>query len=442
MSRYSYDDEYIEVLRDLYGLRGIKLGLDIISGLLKELGNPEQDYPVILVGGTNGKGSTTAMISSILHEEGLRVGRFTKPHLCRFTERIVVDDHEITKREVVEIYDDVKLAGEKVLNRLGRFPTFFECCVAMAYKYFSKSRVDVAVVEVGMGGRLDATNACNPAVSVITNVSLEHKNHLGDTVEKIASEKAGIIRPGRPTVSACSGPALKVIEERCTTLGSELTAVSKDAKYRVLKSNLTGLDLDVKLGDMCFPSLKVNMRGRFQAENALTAVASVLKSSEVIAKVNFDEQALRRGLMKVAFPGRLEPINYEPLVILDCAKDPSAAEALTMSIEEVLPRQDFKTVVSISSDKDYEKILSSLVKITEEFILTRHSVMGRALPIESMAQVLRGLGAKYVSEPTVKDAVRHALASAGKCGRVLVTGSVFTVGEARPIWSGELFDGF
>lgn len=442
MSSSCENGEYAQVLRELYGLRGIKLGLDVISGLLKELGNPERDYPIILVGGTNGKGSTTAMISSMLREEGLRVGRFTKPHLCRFTERVVVDDAEITQKEVVEIYNEVKQAGGRVSSRLGRFPTFFECCVAMAYEYFSERKVDVAVVEVGMGGRLDATNACDPDVSVITNVSLEHKSHLGDTVEKIAAEKAGIIRPGRPTVSACSGPALKVIEERCAALRSELIAVSKDVKYDVLKSDLAGLELNVDFGDVHLRNVKVNMRGRFQAANAVTAMVSVLKSSEVIDKVNFDERTLRRGLEKVSWPGRLEPISREPLVILDCAKDPSAAEALASSLEEILPRSKFRTVVSISSDKEYDKILSSIARVTEEFVLTRHGVMGRALPFEKMAEVLDGIGVKYVSEPTVGEAVRRALASAGRGGRVLVTGSVFTVGEARPIWSGEPYDGF
>lgn len=442
MSNSHDSDEYTEVLKELYELRGVKLGLEVVRGLLNELGNPEEDYPIILVGGTNGKGSTIAMMSSILSEAGLRVGRFTKPHLCRFTERIAVDGQEITKREVVDLYNYVKAAGERVSKKMGRFPTFFECCVAMAYEYFSGKHVDIAVVEVGMGGRLDATNACDPAVSVITNVSLEHKNHLGDTVEEIAMEKAGIIRPGRPTLSACSGTALKVIEGRCATLGSYLTAVSRDVVFRVLRSDLSGIEMDFDLGDTSLPKVKVNMRGRFQAVNAATAITSVLKSSEVLDKVALDEQAIRRGLGKVIWPGRLEPVSTEPLVLLDCAKDPSAADALASSLEEMLPDSKFETVVSISSDKEYDKILASLSIVTEEFVLTRHGVMGRALPIEKMAGFLEGLGAKYSSEPTVRDALMRAITSAGKGGKVLVTGSVFTVGEARPIWSGEPYDGF
>ncbi|MGC8832023.1 MAG: bifunctional folylpolyglutamate synthase/dihydrofolate synthase, partial [Thermoproteota archaeon] len=246
------DDEYVRVLNELYGLRGIKLGLDVVKGVLSELGNPEKDYPIILVGGTNGKGSTVALISSLLREKGLRVGVFTKPHLCRFTERIMVDGREITKGEVVETYEEAREAGEKVSVRMGRLPTFFECSVAMAYKYFSEKQVGVAVVEVGMGGRLDATNACDPAVSVITNVSLEHTKHLGDTVEKIAFEKSGIIRPGRPTVSACSEPALRVVEERCRELGSDLTLIGRDVKHRVLESDLTGLKMDIALKNLRF----------------------------------------------------------------------------------------------------------------------------------------------------------------------------------------------
>ena len=442
MGAWTDDADYIRVLKELYELRGIKLGLDVVRGVLNELGSPEHDYPVILVGGTNGKGSTTTMISSILREEGLRVGTFTKPHLCRFTERIAVDGKEITRREVVETYEEVKEAGEKVSKRAGRFPTFFECCVSMAYKYFSMKRVDVAVVEVGMGGRLDATNACDPVLSVITNVSLEHMKHLGDTVEKIAFEKSGIIRRGRPVVSACSGPALRVIEERCSELGSELTLVSRDVKHRVLKSDLTGITLDVELGKTSFKNLNVSLRGKYQADNISAAVASCLKFSEIMSKPDFDEAALRRGLAKVIWPGRLEPISKSPLVILDCAKDPMAAEALASSIEEILPGARFKTVVSISSDKEYDKILRSVARITEEFILTRHGVMGRALPIESMADVLKSLNAKYCSEPTVREAVGRALSCAGPGGRILVTGSVFTVGEARPIWTGEPYDGF
>lgn len=442
MSVWTDDAEYVWVLKELYELRGIKLGLDVVKGILNELGNPERDYPIILVGGTNGKGSTVAMISSILREEGLRVGTFTKPHLCRFTERIAVDGREITRSEVVKTYEEVKETGEKVSRRLGRFPTFFECCASMAYRYFSTKKVDVAVVEVGMGGRLDATNACDPVLSVITNVSLEHKKHLGDTVEKIAFEKAGIIRRGRPTVSACSGPALQVIEERCRELGSELTLISRDVKHRILKSDLTGITLDADLGKTLLKSLEVPLRGRFQAENISTAVASYLKFFEIMGESDFDENALRRGLANVVWPGRLEPISKRPLVILDCAKDPMAAEALSSVIEEMLPGAKFKTIISISSDKEYDKILRSVVRITDEFILTKHGVMGRALPIESMEDVLKGLNAKYVSEPTVREAVSRALSYAGEEGKILVTGSVFTVGEARPIWTGEPCDGF
>ncbi|MCS7138616.1 MAG: bifunctional folylpolyglutamate synthase/dihydrofolate synthase [Crenarchaeota archaeon] len=436
------DDEYFRVLRELYDLRGIKLGLDIIKGFLEELGNPERDYPIILVGGTNGKGSTVATISSILRESGFRVGTFTKPHLCRFTERIVVDGEEMDRKEVVEYYWRMREVGEKVSEKLGRFPTFFEFSTAMAFEYFSKKNVDVAVVEVGMGGRLDATNACDPLVSVITNVSLEHTKYLGDTVEKIAFEKSGIIRPGRPTVSACSGPALRVIEERCRELGSELTLVGRDVKYEVLKSDLSGLEMNMTLKEIVLKDLKVSLRGRFQAENVSTAVASVLKFFESIGQSNFNENVLKKSLSKVSWPGRLEPISMKPLVILDCAKDPAAAEALVSSIKEIMPDEKFTTVVSISSDKDYVKILNSLSKITGKFILTRHSVMGRALPTESMAEVLNGLKAKFISEPTVKDAVKKALSSVGEDGKILVTGSVFTVGEARILWSGEFYDGF
>jgi dihydrofolate synthase/folylpolyglutamate synthase len=436
------DEEYVRVLNELYGLRGIKLGLDVIKGVLSGLGNPERDYPVILVGGTNGKGSTVAVISSLLREKGLRVGVFTKPHLCRFTERIVVNGQEISRREVVETYEKVKEAGEKASKTMGRLPTFFECCVAMAYKYFSEKQVDVAVVEVGMGGRLDATNACDPVLSVITNVSLEHTKHLGDTVEKIAFEKSGIIRPGRPTVSACSGPALKVVEERCRELGSELTLVSRDVKQRILKSDLNGLKMDVELKDLVFRNLEVSLRGRFQADNVSTAIMSVLKFSEAMGESDLNDEVLRRGLHRVSWPGRLEPISREPLVILDCAKDPAAAEALVSSLEEMMPGSRFTTVVSISSDKDYVRILNSLARITSKFVLTRHSVMGRALPIESMADVLSNLNARFSAEPTVKEAVNSVFSSADKNSKILVTGSVFTVGEARPIWSGESYDGF
>ncbi|MEM2608743.1 MAG: folylpolyglutamate synthase/dihydrofolate synthase family protein [Thermoproteota archaeon] len=436
------DEEYFQVLKELYGLRGIKLGLDIIKGLLKELGDPERDYPIILVGGTNGKGSTVATISSILREYGFRVGVFAKPHLCRFTERIVVDNREIDRKEVVEYYWRIRQAGEKVSEKLGRFPTFFEFSTAMAFKYFSEKKVDLAVVEVGMGGRLDATNACDPLVSVITNISLEHTKYLGDTVEKIAFEKSGIIRPGRPTVSACSGSALRVIEERCRELGSELILVGRDVKYEVLKSDLSGLEMNMFLKGMVFNNLGVSLRGRFQAENVSTAVASVSKFLELMGRNDLDNNALRNGLRKVSWPGRLEPVSMEPLVILDCAKDPAAAEALVSSLEEIFPGEKFTTIVSISSDKDYVKILTSLARITDRFVLTRHGVMGRALSIESMAEVLNGLNARFNSEPTVREAVKNTVASANDDSKILITGSVFTVGEARPLWSGEFYDGF
>ncbi|MGC8832113.1 MAG: glutamate ligase domain-containing protein, partial [Thermoproteota archaeon] len=188
--------------------------------------------------------------------------------------------------------------------------------------------------------------------------------------------------------------------------------------------------------------LRVSLRGRFQAENVSTAVTTVFKFFELMGQHDLDDDDLRRGLMRVSWPGRLEPVSNDPLVILDCAKDPAAAEALASSLEEILPGSRFKTVVSISSDKEYDKILRSVARVTDEFILTRHGVMGRALPVESMADVLRSLNARFSSEPTVREAVERALSSSGREGKILVTGSVFTVGEARPIWSGEPYDGF
>jgi dihydrofolate synthase/folylpolyglutamate synthase len=413
-----------------------------VKELLRTLGNPERDYPIILVGGTNGKGSTAAMISSILDNGSMKVGTFTKPHLCRFTERMVIGGTEITQKETVDVYHRVKDASDKLSEKGLRYPTFFELSVAMAYAYFSTKQVDVAVMEVGMGGRLDATNACLPTVSVITNVSLEHTSHLGETVEKIAVEKGGIIKPGVPTVTTCSAPALEIIERICNDLGSKLTVVPRDFGFLVSASDLDGVKMSVISQVVTLPELKVALVGRFQATNAALAIASVLQFVERIGHAPLSPISFAKGLEMVRWPGRIEIMQENPLVILDCAKDPFAASTLVSELAEILPWGKFKTVVSISSDKDYGKILTSLHEITEEFILTRHSVMGRALPVENMACVLDELGAKYVCEPTVRDAVRKAMQCSEKSGDILVTGSVFTVGEARPIWTQEPCDGF
>jgi dihydrofolate synthase/folylpolyglutamate synthase len=382
-----YDDtlQYIFARETL----GIKLGLSNIRSLLDRLNNPHKGLRFIHVTGTNGKGSCCAMIASILQEQGYRVGLYTSPHLVDFTERIKINNKNIPKKDVVNIF--------KKINPLLETHTFFEVVTALAFKYFYDKKVDFVVAEVGMGGRLDATNIINPLVSVITNINLEHTDYMGRTIEKIAYEKAGIIKKYVPTVTAASGPALAIISSVCRKKCSEL---------HVVKVN---------------NNIKTNLKGSFQIINASTCLEAV----KVLRKMGVDisDGAVSRGLSKVIWPARFEFIYKN--ILLDCAHNPAAVEVLVNEIKQ-LKYNKLVILLGILKDKDIETMVKMLNPLADHFVITKPAIS-------------RASGPKYIAEfvkkdysiiPDVAEAVKSAKSMLKKGNLLLITGSTYTVGEA------------
>ncbi|MBI2369911.1 MAG: bifunctional folylpolyglutamate synthase/dihydrofolate synthase [Deltaproteobacteria bacterium] len=421
---------YRDTLAYLYGLQrfGIKLGLHNIARLLEALDNPHRALTVLHIGGTNGKGSTAAMAGAILRAAGLHVGLYTSPHLTAFTERIQVDHRPIPEAQAVALADAVRAAAER---EEALRPTFFEFTTAMALVHFARERVDVAVLEVGLGGRLDATNVVRPAAAIITNVGLDHLQYLGKTVEEIAREKAGIIKPGVPVLTgARPHQGLEVIEETCAERGAPLSVLGDAIAAEPAGSGR----FHYRSRSWTLRDLELNLRGRHQVWNAALAVAGV----ECLAQEGLpvSDAAVRQGLREVIWPGRLEVLRQRPTVLLDGAHNPDGAEALRCSLREEFRYHRLLLVIGILEDKDIPGILGVLAPLSDELWLCRARA-ARAADLELLREHAAPLARRLTCCPTVPDALRQALARAGPADLICVTGSLYVVGEARAWLLGE-----
>jgi len=427
---------YRKVLRWLFSLRrfGSKPGLEHISYLLGLMGDPHMNFKSIHITGTNGKGSTTAMVASILGAAGYSVGMFTSPHLSSFTERIVVDGEPIPPYEVVRIMDEIMPLIDHMLEDPGlRHPTFFEVITALAFKYFSERGVDFAVLEVGMGGRLDATNVVHALVSVITNVSLEHTEVLGDTVLEIAEKKAGIIKKGGILITATQDDdVFNMFKEVCRQVGSRIFRVDRDIRFTKFDSSFKGQSFQLNGLLYKFEVLFIPLLGDYQLLNASTAVGAVEALS--FHEIKIPQTAIEKGLRMVNWPGRLEIVQRNPTVILDCAKDVEAAKAVKETLLNEFIFDRLIAVVSISSDKKIQAMIEQFAQAADFFVLTSHSVMGRAADPTLLSEEVEKHNKPYEVVPDVKEAVRRGIEIADKDDFVIIVGSVFLVGEAREIW--------
>lgn len=417
---------YQDSLDYLYGLQkfGIKFGLNSTTRILEKIGDPHQGLRCIHVAGTNGKGSTAAMLSSVLCRCGFRTGLYTSPHLVRFTERFRIDDREVSVRRILDVFQKIR----RVLDE-AEPPTFFEMVTAMGLLYFAEEKVDWAVMEVGMGGRLDATNVITPKVSVITNVSLEHQEYLGNTVAAIAREKAGIVKNGVPVITGVSQPtALGVVKAECLRREAPLYCLGKD--FRVRRNS----DLTFRYKGMrhhC-PSLGLNLVGRHQVRNAALALAS-LEALDRDGHVAWNPAAIAKGLASVHWPARLEILDRQPLVILDGAHNPSGAEALKRAIEEDFAHRRVHLVLGIMADKDIAGMLKRLLPIADTAVFTQPRYARAANP-----ERLRELAGPYlkhyeiISEPAL--AIERARSLAGPDDLICITGSLYFAGEVKEIF--------
>lgn len=406
---------------------GIKLGLHVEEALLRRLGNPEKQFATIHVAGTNGKGSVCVLVESILRAAGYRTGLYTSPHLVRLNERIRVGGQEISDGELLALLDDVELHSSAVEVELAQTPTFFEFTTAAAFEHFRRSAVQVAVVEVGLGGRLDATNVGLPLVSVITGIGLEHTQYLGKDLESIAREKAGIVKPGRPVVcGALPDEARQAIVAVCAERKAPFCEALQRVSVSVTGESLEGQKVGVESVDASYGTMRLPLAGRHQVGNLATAVAAIEAAAD--CGLPMREGAVKAGVESVVWPGRFQVLGLQPPVILDGAHNPSAAAALGDTLKRLLKRKPLALVVGMCSDKDGEQFFSVLGALARRCWVVPLQTE-RSAPRELLMAAARRSGCEAVASdlPTaLRDAVAWAVAAGGA---VCITGSLYLVGE-------------
>ncbi|PQL25066.1 bifunctional folylpolyglutamate synthase/dihydrofolate synthase [Veillonella tobetsuensis] len=410
---------------------GIKPGLERIQALMQALGNPERDYKIIHVTGTNGKGSVTTYISYALFTSGLRVGRFTSPHLESYTERIEINDVQISKDAFGELISRVRQGLEQIIADGVEAPTQFEILTAAAFLFFKEQGVDYAVIEAGLGGLLDSTNIVKPIVSVITNVTLDHQAYCGDTVEEIAKHKAGIIKEGVPIVTAAQGGPLGVIEEAAKDKHAPLYIFNR--KFGIDSRSVVpgGQIMTISAVDMAPAMLFTTMAGVHQSVNlacALQAVRLVMEQDDAIS-----EETMREGFARATWAGRFEIKKaLDRTFIFDGAHNAAGAESFNMTYQELFEDKPKTIVMAILSDKDENGIIREVVKPKDTVIAVAAPTPRTEIPeqlVENVRQCVKQVVAQ--TEESVSDALELALRSTQAGDNIVVCGSLYILGEAR-----------
>jgi dihydrofolate synthase/folylpolyglutamate synthase len=405
------------------------LKLERMQALLRLLGDPQQAYRIVHITGTKGKGSTAAMIEAMLRANGYRVGLFTSPHLIHVEERTQIDRVCLSADEFAFLMGEIAVAVRQLEARPFPGPTFFEISTALALLAFQRRRCDWVILEVGLGGRFDSTNVCQPVVSVITNVGFDHMAQLGNTLTEIAYQKAGIIKAGVPVVSGVmeSDPS-EVIDQVAKELNAPLVSLSRD-----VESEYTMPRISVRFPNFVVESVPLKLLGHHQARNAALAVATV----HVLRKlgVPISERAILTGLATVQWPARIEVIHRHPNIVLDTAHNVPSMEALLNTLSEAFPNVKRKRVVfAVSSDKQYPQMLDLLAKYVDELYLTKYGNNPRCISSEKLASTLDAVapGTAYFRVDKASDALELALAKTQPDDLLIVTGSVFLAGELQP----------
>ncbi|MFO7982799.1 MAG: folylpolyglutamate synthase/dihydrofolate synthase family protein [Desulfuromonadales bacterium] len=412
--------DYRGSLDYLYGLQrfGIKLGLDNIRALLEDLGNPQRDFPVVHVGGTNGKGSVSAALAAILRQGGYRVGLYTSPHLLSFTERIRIDAETISESDVASLTDELRSLVRPIPA------TFFEFTTALALCYFQRRKVDIAILEVGMGGRLDATNVVEPCLTVLTPVSIDHAEHLGKDLPKIAAEKAGIIKSGVPVVSARQPrEALDVIRNRSGRVNAPLDVCGEAFRAEASDVGFNFIGFGKNITD-----LQTSLIGAHQFDNMALAVAA----AQILAARGFEctDGALRQGLRQVDWPGRLEWWQGSRTVLLDGAHNIASMQALAAYLETLELPVRLRWVVGFKGDKDYRALLAEILPFAKK-VYVCEPPSETAVERSEIVTCVTASGSSAQGFASVEDALKEALREKRTGEIVLVAGSLFLVAAAR-----------
>ncbi len=439
--------DYERMLNAPYGRRDS--WLDRMRELAERLGNPQRRMQIVHVAGTKGKGSTAAMISAIVTAAGYRTGLYSSPHLERLEERISIDGRDCTPHELAELIERIRPAVAEMDRQAGagaHGPTYFEILTAMALLHFAAQAVDLAVLEVGLGGRLDSTNICQPAVAVITSISYDHTRQLGNTLSAIAGEKAGIIKPGIPVVSGVvDGEPQRVIAQVAADQGSRMSQLGREFEFEYQPAERldragTRATFDFRyLGPAAaygYRGLELTLLGAHQAANAAVALASIAELAPLGYSV--PESAIRRGLVDVRWPARVEVVRRRPTVILDAAHNVASVEAFVGALERSFSAADRILVFATTRDKDAEGMLRALLPHFDRAIFTRYTSNPRGLPVEDLGALATKLSDKpfdIAADPAAAWAAAARLATVDSL--IGITGSFFIAAEMRPQIDGQ-----
>jgi dihydrofolate synthase/folylpolyglutamate synthase len=426
--KYEQCLKYLDKIQNL----GIKFGLDNVRTILSSFKDPHKKYASVLVAGTNGKGSVCAMLTQILTLHGMRTGLFTSPHLIKPEERIRIGNRLISSRDFCRILTVLKVRIEELIasKRLLTPPTYFELLTCLAVVYFGEQKADIVVLEVGMGGRFDATNVVMPLVSVITTISGEHQKFLGESLNQIAFEKAGIVKPGVPVVCGVEDAgAYQTIKKRAEELKAPFCGVFNRKKSFSVRKTETEYSFTYQSDEKRY-TFSPSLLGEHQGRNAAVAIAACEKLSKGWKMLEKDK--VIEGIERTRWEGRLEIVSREPLVILDGAHNVEGALALKKYIEDSLP-SPLIFVFAVMRDKEIEEIADILFPLAENVILTQFPYFKAATP-DDIETKTSGHQEKIIKQPDPGKALKQAVGKAGADGCVVVAGSLFLVGEIKKIW--------
>jgi dihydrofolate synthase/folylpolyglutamate synthase len=392
------------------------------------LGTPQDSYPTLHIAGTKGKGSVSAFCASVLQQAGYRAGLYISPHLRDFEERITINQQPIPRHILVAYVEEIKPIVSQVEGL-----TTFEIMTGLMFLYFARQEVDIAVIEVGLGGRLDATNVITPKISVITSLYLDHISILGDTLEQIASEKGGIIKPGVPIVCAPQEEnALAVIREIAGENDSKLVVIDQAYPFQIIRRSLVGQEFTIQTKKGQSPEeFSIPLLGDFQVVNAVTAYAALDKLRD--QGFSLDEDDIKKGLAEVNWPARFEVLRVDPPVIVDSAHNPASIRKLVETIDEFFPDLQMTLIFGISEDKQLGRMLEEILPRTATLITTQAD-HPRAMDPEELANEAAGYDCQIEVVPVVRDALLRGLDEAGENDLLVVAGSIFVAASARIAW--------
>jgi dihydrofolate synthase/folylpolyglutamate synthase len=418
-------------------LRELQEALARTDAFMDYAGRPQDAYQTAHIAGTSGKSTVTTMLSAALQALGQRVGHHVSPYLQVPNEKLIVNGKMVSLPGFIALVDEFRTLLETWTAQGQEQLRYGEAWVALTYLFMAREAVDWGVIEVGVGGRYDPTNVITPAVSVITNVDIDHVKTLGDTIELIAGHKAGVIKPNVPVITASQDPrVLAVIEAEAQQRGAPIYRLGHEFDLEIRTMNASGLRIDVQAPNNSYPDLRVPLSGRYQADNA----ACMISALDVIASdynLDLNPTQVQTGLNQLHFPGRMEAIQTEPLVILDGAHNPHKVASLAKGLQDAYPGQTFTTLLGLLAIKDAAAICESLIPLTRRFVVTAPNVLGKpALPPHELAAALKRMAPdiSITVHPVVADAVEYALATLPAEQALLVTGSIYMLGEARDCW--------